>query len=300
MKLKIDKILEILFDIFGISHMKFSRSFFGRFVSFGVFVVHVSLLTFSIGYAVQILHQNHLVEMLKSYTKICIFVVVTLTAFVILVQAWQGGELESEIEENLKKVDEVLSGHWKKKNLKKKVNRLKVFLSFLSTLLFEVVPVMVCFCLSFVPFFFDKTIGLWEILLYAIFLIKITSFRYAMMVTKIHKRFVKINEELGEVVKEDEKFDLSYKRFAIVVENRSMMWKISRKVDKFINCYALLYESVNFFNRRFGASIFLIIFSTLLSVTYCGFNFFIEIETTQVEVIVIGEWNVFQSRSIFE
>jgi 7tm Chemosensory receptor len=288
MKQRINKFLDILFHFFGISHLKVSSNLDGKVVSFCALIVNLCLMTFSISFTLQKVLKQNFEEMIKSYVKVCIFVVFTITTYFIQIQAWKCGNVEKEIERNLKKVDEILSEDFKTK-ISKKVNWLKVVLNVLDEIMFEIIPVIICFALSLVPLFLDEPIGLWEILLYSTFLIKLASFHYVITVGKFTERFVKINEQLEEIVVEDEKYDLTFARFMIVVANRQILWKISLKVEKLMKSYTILYDSVKLFNRRFGFSIFMIIFSAFLSITYCGFNFFIEIETNRANVVIVGK-----------
>lgn len=289
MKLKIEKSLQILFHVFGISHSKFAKNFIGKLISFVVLIVHIFILSVSILFVFQKINEKHFQEFFKSYTKFCIFSVVSLTAFYGLIQSWKGKNLEREIERNLEEIDEILNERWKGKTLKSKTNWLKMSLKYLCKFVFTILPVIVCISLSFIPFFLDKTVGLWEILLYSVLLIKIASFYYALLVGKVQKRLVRINKKIEKLVEGNEKFELYLKRILIVVENPNAEREILVEVNKFIDSYSLLFTTVKIFNKRFGVSVFLIIFSIFLSVTYCGYNFFIESETTRDPVVITGE-----------
>lgn len=283
------QICEIFLHVVGVSHMKFPRSLERTVFRLKVLIFHVCLLIFSTTFALNSFHKNRFEKLSESYSRVFIFCVLGLTAFSILFQAWACRDLDLEVEENLKKVDEILNDGWKKKILKKKENCLKFCLKLLSKLIFQVLPVFVCISLSFIPLFLGNKVEFYDTLFYSILMIKLTSFHYAMTVGKLCNFFAEINKELKELLQYEEKIDFNLRKFTHFVENRMILTKFSSKVEKFIKCHEILFESVKILNKRFGISTFLITFSSFLCILNCGFNFFIEIETTQNKFVIISE-----------
>lgn len=270
--------------------MKFSRVSHGSNFRSGVLIFHVSLLIFSTAFALNSFHKNRSEKLSESYSRVFIFCVLGLTAFSILFQTWAFQHLDLEVQDNLKKVDEILNSGWKKIKLKKRENCFEFCLKLLSKMFFEILPIFICICLSFVPLFLENKVDLYDTLFYSILMIKFTSIHYSMTIDKLCKSFAEINKELKQLSKEEEEIiNFSLIKLAHFVENRNMLTKISTKVEKFIECYEILFESVKILNKRFGISSFGTTFSSFLCVLNCGFNFFIEIETTQNEIIIISE-----------
>lgn len=279
-------VFEFCLHIFGFSHFNYPNSRCGKLLSLGVFLFHVVILSVSIKYAFNKVSKKGFEEIMTSYVQTIILIVTILSSHLVFAVAWAGRNLERKLHENLEKVDKLLLSGFVKENKKSWFEEIIKFLSFCT---FKLLPFSICILLSFVELLLQKKSGLWRILLYPILLIKFSMYHYAITVSMIKKRISIINRELHELVKEDEKINLSFTRFSTVVENQKLMMKVSNRTETFIKSYEIIFTTVKMVNKRFGVLILLLIVSNFLSIVFCGFNYLIEIETGRVKVVIIGE-----------
>lgn len=121
---------------------------------------------------------------------------------------------------------------------------------------------------------FDDDLDILNVVNHALMIIILFCYHYEKTVRKLGRRF----EALNTLV--DYKF-----------ENGDMNFKNRKKLDEFFwdigKCYDNLHESSQMINKRFGSSIFMSIFSSLATLTYTVFYFFIELEKSQSQ-----NWNL--------
>lgn len=288
MNRKAEIIFEILAHFFGISHFRYPKTGLGKVLSFGVLLFYICLLTISIKSAFDKVSKKSLVEIRNSYVQACILCCTILTSYLIFIVAWIYGDLECEIQKNLVEVDEICEDAWMK--LKKKKNFLEILLQILSFSIFKFLPVVVCILLSFVEIILEKNTGLWRILFYPILLIKFSTYHYAWTVQNISERFTKINQGLEKLVKENKKFNFTYSKYSQFIQTQTFLFQLSLKIEKFVKSYEILFKTVQIFNKRFGILILMMVFANFLSIVFCGYNFFIELETKRVQIVIIGEF----------
>lgn len=131
--------------------------------------------------------------------------------------------------------------------------------------------------------------AVWEILLFSLLVMKFAAFRYTSVVLRIREKFVKIRKELEAIVEQEDKIESSLKSFKVYTERFNTRHEIEKKIVKMIKAHNILSSSVNLTNKRFGFSILCFVFSSFYTLIYCGYNFFIEIETRRSNNELIGE-----------
>ena len=283
----LNKIFDFLCHIVGFSHFKYPDNIYGRILSFGVLIFHTSAVSVSIYIAEEKVSKEALKKIGDNYVQTVIFCVTILSSYLMFISAWLGRNLERKIHENLEKADEALKKYQTKKSSRK--SSCKTFAQIASLIFLKLFPFFICIFLSSVELFLEKKNGLWRILIYPSLLVKFSFYKYAILVEKISKKFEKINSELLKLVEEDQKIYLPFARFAPITQNHKFISKISTETVKFIKVYEILHNTVKIFNKRFGVLILLMILSSFLSIVFCGFNFFINVETTKNKLVIIGE-----------
>lgn len=284
---QVRNISQFFFLLFGLSYKNFPLSSNGVKYRLAFFLFHLFLLTFFISFAVERIHGNSVVEVEESYVKQFIQFIIISTSFVILIQSWACGNCEFEIEKKAFEVNKIIS-----EEILMKFRQPDRFpcLRFFAAMTKTFLPIFICFSLAIVPLFCDKVFGIWEILLYSIFIILFASFHYVSSVWKIHEGLSSITEVIRNVLRTSNNSELFTKNFKFLVETRTRNHNLEAKVVKLLKCHNLISSMLSLFNQRFGLSVFLIVFSCFSTITYCGFNFFIELQTTQLKYIIAGEF----------
>jgi hypothetical protein len=286
---KVEKGVQILFLLLGLSH----RKIIGKVLSFAFFTFQIFLFSFVIEFTAQQLPEKNLREMFKGYVNPFVFCTICATSVIIYFQAWIGQKLEIEIEDTLKKFDEILSDDCVEKSRKKK-QFLDAFHDFLSTVK-KLLPLVISLFLCLEAEFHGDVETLWDVLTYPIVIMKFAFFQYVLMVGKVHKRFRIMNQQLEKFSKRKENFERPRHGprnvFRISKEFRPIPREIEETIIKMIRSQNVLSSSITFLNTRFGFSILLIVFSSFMTITHCGYSLFIELETTRDDHIIVGEYN---------
>lgn len=275
--------IETLMNLFGISSLNLMNNPSQKFLRSLIFIADVFLLCFFAVFSATKISQSELDEISNSRSKKILLLCITGTAFVIIFQAWACRMFEDKTNEHLADFERCFSKGNEKKSSPKA-------LSVIAARLVLVILQVACLILSVVPSVVYKLDGMWEILLYPVILIEFASFRYAKSVEQVGERFSAMRKELQQIIENEDKVELSGMTFRVYTDNA-----IQKKVElektfiKLSKCYNVMISAVSCFNIRFGFSVLCIIFSSFLSITYCGYNFFIEIETKMDIVIIIGE-----------
>lgn len=269
--------IEIIFSFFNISKTK----------DFGKLIVlaDLILLSFSLAFGLAQVSTDHLDEIMDSYVKKVLALVIAFTAALILTQSWVETRFESELNDSLINFEVVFSDDKRSEGSK---NKTKV--SFWT--LKDFLQLVLCLSFSVVPLFCDRVYGIWEVLFFSILILKTTSIRYALNVGRIREKIKKMRKEIESLVRFEDEVDSFTKNFRLIRENLKKDKIVEKKIKKLIKCQNLINSQVSACNERFGVSILGIIFSAFLSLTYCGYNFFIEIETERSINILLGRQNL--------
>lgn len=274
--------IEALLSFFECSPLNSSKKLSRNILRTGVFIVDVLLLSFFIAFSASKVPKSELNVISKSLVQNVLLICIIGTAFVILIQAWARRDFEDEVQENLATFDRVFNKRQKSKISTKP-------LSVIARLVVNIIFLFICLALSSVPITIDKIHGMWEILLYPILFIKLTSFRYVLSVTKLGERFRMMRKELQEMVENEDKLEMSGKNFRVFKDSQKQKLEFEENFAELSKSYNFLTSAVSCFNSRFDLSILSVISSAFLSITYCGYNFFIEIETRMSGNVIIGE-----------
>lgn len=278
--------IEIFYSLFG---SKVIRKKYVSFLRIFIFLADLTLLSFSLALGFTKVSIREIDEIMGSFVKKFLVLTIACTALIIILQSWMKRHFESELEDNLKKFEVLLSAE--------KGSKSSVENKFQSWKLMNLFQLILCLCFSIVPLFCDKVYGIWEVLLYSILLMKTTSIRYAFKVGKIREKIKKMREEIHSLVKLEDEVDSFTKNFSLSRENFRDHKMIEIKIKNLMKCQNVIVSLVSSCNERFGLSILAIVFSAFLSLTYCGYNFFIEIETERSKKILIGKFCSFMGNS---
>lgn len=264
------------------------------------FSFKMAVLGFSVIFFYTKMPASELKEISEGFVKKMLLFTLITTVFTINFQTFAFASYQEVFEKSLKKFDKVFGSNASEDSKKSCFKKLS--LAYFENFLF----LSVCSTLSIVPLLCDKEYGIWEVLLYSIFLINFATFRYAMKIGQIRLKIEKIKEIIEEIQNEHESLqnlNTAKNGDKIFVESFKTKLEDEKKVIKMIKCHNVISVMVNAFNQRHGYSILLIIFSSFLTITYCGYNFFIEIETERNQNIIVGKfkefWNVTSSKKFF-
>lgn len=245
--------------------------FSGNIFSVTILIADISLLIFSIAFGFSKVSSHELRQILNDKVKSLLLFAIILSGLFIIIQSWIDRKWEHKFQEDLTELELILTEKNSHKTGKVAWWKIKNF-----TILFT------CCLLSIVPIFCDKVFGIWEVLLFSILYMKLTMFRYIMNVDKVRVTLRTMREGFEKCDATEE----NLKTFKICMKKNL---DVEGKIMKMMKCHNLAYHAVLSLNQRFGTAILCLIFSAFFCLTYCGYNFFIEIETNRSQNVVIGE-----------
>lgn len=253
-----------------------------RIKDFLLFAVNIALLISITLFSAKQVPRFEIFRITRSFVKKILLLTISFTALAIHVQAWLCSNHSRAFEESLRKFTKIFGPSVKPKAQKAPWRKAFAILWFFIE---NFAMILICLTLSVVPIFCDKIYGIWEILLFSMIVIKVTTFRYSWAALKIRDKIIEIRYLIEQIMEEHET--------AESVNIPSEKFKTSdfdeKRVIKMIKSFNVVSSAVDSFNSRFGFSILCIIFTSFLSITYCGYNFFIEIETRKDKFVLIGE-----------
>lgn len=250
---------------------------------FILFFINVALLCFSILFGASKVPRWELLNIARSFVKKMLLVTIIFTAFSIILQSWLCSKHTRAFEENLKKFNKVFG-----QSVKSKVQGASLWreaFAIFSYFIENYALFLICLTLCIVPLFCDKVYSIWEILLFSMLVIKVTTFRYSAAALRVRDKILEIKYLIEQIMEEHENIeDLNLPSGKFNTSDFDV-----KRVVKMVKSFNVISSTVDSFNNRFGFSILCIIFTAFLSITYCGYNFFIEIETKKDKFILIGE-----------
>lgn len=268
----IESILKILLLTFS----KGSEVISGTIFCAAIFLVDILLLIISIAFGCRQVSDPTMNQIYDERVMQLLLLAIIISDFVIIVEAWQGRKMENEIQENLQQLELIFT----EQKVKKDVLKLTWWNIKAFTTLF------ICCSLSTVPVFCDEIFGIWEILLYSLLFMDVTAFRYVISVQLIVVNAKKLREDIEKFIKSEEKSQNATLKF---VKNEHKLKGLGEKLVTMTKSYNIISQAVQIVNKRFGMSILCLLFSASLTVTYCGYNFFIEIRTTRSQNVIVGK-----------
>ena len=266
--------IETLLKITGLISSKVPQTILEKIFTVSIVIVDISLIAFSIVFGFKKLTFYGLYKISVDRVKKLLLFVIIATDLIVILQSLIGRKFENKILGDLLQCEEIMNEDKSQKS-KPKIAYWAIKQSVL---------LLSCCLLSTVPIFCDKAFGIWEILLYSILFMNVTTFHYIWTVQKIHEKVQLMRDEIQEMVS-DESLETLMKSSTVYYKNDIA----EEKIIKVTKCYNLVCQAVSSLNQRFGVSILCLIFSSFLTITYCGYNFFIEIETTRLQNIIIGK-----------
>jgi len=144
------------------------------------------------------------------------------------------------------------------------------------------IPLVVCCIFNVVPVICENSF-LWEILMVPSVIITICSFQYACYVKMIRGMLIYIHVSIKQLKNKTD--------FVCPPMKRSMNLKASgdkQKMKFIMEMHNIVSQLTGHLNQRFGLSLVFIIFSSFLTATFCGYNFFVELETEMRWNVIIG------------
>lgn len=277
--------IETLLKIFSLANSKVSQIYLGEVFVAIISLVDISLIIFSTVFNFSKVSLNDFNEILNSRVKKLLFGSIFISDLIIIAQSWFHRKYERKVHEILTKIDSIL---------KKESSTLIQTSQFPWWKIKSFVLLLTCWSLSIVPTFLDKVYGIWEVLVFSILFMKITAFRYTMTVEKIRSNLQSMREMIETFVSKAENLENSIKKTSSVLgcmRGREAL-DFGEKIVTILNYHSLICQAVSSFNKRFGLSILCLLFSAFLNITYCAYNFFIEIETRRNQNIIIGEQKI--------
>lgn len=249
---------------------------------FFLFVINITLLVSVTLFSFKQVPRFEIFRISRSFVKKMLLLTISYTAFAIHVQSWLCSNHSRTFDENLRKFNKIFGPSVKPKIQKSAWRKVfTIFWFFIE----NYALILICLTLSVVPVFCEKIYSIWEILLFSILITKVTTFRYTSAALKIREKIMEIRYLIEQIMKEHESID----GLNIPSEKFKNSDFDEKRVIKMIKSFNVVSSTVDSFNSRFGFSILCIIFTSFLSITYCGYNFFIEIETRKDKFVLIGE-----------
>lgn len=259
-----------------------------RLLSFAVFGLNCAVLCCSIAFGYSQVSQQESTEISKSFVKKLLLFTIICTAIAIITQSWIYSDFSESFNDKLRQFDKVFED-----DSKAEKKSWKTSISLCLPLILNTVLVLLCCGLSATPLLFDKEYGIWEILLYSIFLLKFSAYQYTLKVNKICCKILNIRTLIEKIAENHEKQEnFSLQSLKIFNANYKESLEDEKKVIRMIRSFNVVQSMVESLNNRYGFSILCIVFSSFLTITYCGYNFFIEIETRKSQSIIVGEKNM--------
>lgn len=274
--------IEVLLSFFGNLSSSFTNNLANKLFRSVLLVVDFFLLSFFTAFSATQIKTDDYKDIVNSQVKMILSSCIVGTAIVILIQAWACQNFEVEITKSLIDFDQIFSE--KLKNQKQSIE-----LSIIARRVFVGILLIASLSLTSVPLIIHGVHGMWEILLFPLILIEVTSFRFVMNVGKLFERFRCLRKKLQQTVEYQNTLESSGKAFTVFQESLRKNLQIEEKFLQLGKCYNAMTSAVFYFNQRFDITVFSIISSAFLSITFCGYNFFIEIETKKSNNVIVGK-----------
>lgn len=253
-----------------------------RVKDFLIFVVNIALLVSITLFSVKQVPRFEIFRITRNFVKKMLLTTFNFTALAIHVQSWLCSKHSRDFDASLRKFDKTFGPSVKPKVQTSPWRRTFAIVSYFVE---NFALILICLVFSIIPLFCEKIYSIWEILLFSVLIIKVTTFRYSWSALKIRDKIIEIRYLIEQIMEEHE----SVEGLNLPSDKFKTSDFDEKRVIKMIKSFNVVSSAVDSFNSRFGFSILCIIFTSFLSITYCGYNFFIEIETRKNKFVLIGE-----------
>jgi hypothetical protein len=266
----------IFCKIFGISHFSSSIKF-KKSVSFLLFILSLVILSMTTSLVILYMDSEEYETFKGDIEGLICSVFYIANASIILIYGYLKEKYNYKIDEKITQT-EAITKKLKVEaglihNIEENNSMFKKCLKLISNYIFILSRI---FFINFAVWF-QTDLDVLYVVNHSLMIIIMFCYHYENTVKKIEKRFEVLNQLVDHF-----KHKNGGMRYINRIKLDDFFWSVGK-------CYDNLHESSQMINKRFGACIFLTIFSSLIIITYAVFNFFMELMRTRDMHTIIGK-----------
>lgn len=234
---------------------------FGRIV---FVALNIAFLCLSIGVGILTVFKSELLE--KNFVRELIFITNVISSIAVILRFCKS-------QRKFQDFREVFSS-------KKKIEKQNVLQSLKSSKNHFIFAICMVFAVT--PLLCDDYIGIWNAISHSVVLSLFSYFQISLALEKIRQKLATINSEILAIELTRGKYQRKFK------ENRNS-YDLSEPIKKWTKGYDLIASEFYSVNDHYETSLIFTAFTTFLNILFSAYRCFVEIETLQKNVIMIGE-----------